>query len=464
MRKDSILIVDDDEFFRAVCSDVLTAAEFSVLTASCGAEAMEIISAEEVDIVLTDLVMPGMDGIALLEGVKQQNALIDVILITGHSSVESAVNALKNGAFDYINKPVNADVLLHTVSSCIEKRRLLEENQEMRQSLKLFEVSWTLSKTLETARLHEAALDAMLQIVASDAGLLIRYDSEHKLLRIKAVRQIDKKGAAGIVRSLMSYSDKDLETSRAISVISRDAFTDKERESLDGFTSILVVPLVSAGRPNGFLIILKKGDEKVWGPKERKRAAFVAEHIAIAYDNAGKYEEAQQLIFVDSLTNLYNSTYLHKILEKELQRSSRLNLPVSLLFIDIDDFKVVNDTNNHLVGSRTLVEVGASILKCVREVDTVVRYGGDEYVVILVDAGSEHALIIAERIRAIMEQSCFQQDDGLEIRLTVSIGISTYPVHTRDQRELIRIADMAMYKAKDISKNCVYLAPLPVRT
>ncbi len=464
MRKDSILVVDDDELFRAICSDVLTAAGFSVLKASCGAEAMEVISSKEVDIVLTDLVMPGMDGIAVLEAVKQYNALIDVILITGHSSVESAVSALKNGAFDYINKPVNADVLLHTVNSCIEKRRLLEENQEMRQSLKLFEVCWTMSKTLETSRLHEAALDAMLQIVASDAGLLIRYDSDHKLLRIKAVRQIDKKGAARIMRNLMSYADKDLETSREISVISTEAFTDKERESLGGFTSILVVPLVSAGRPNGFLIILKKGAEKVWGPKERKRASFVAEHIAIAYDNAGKYEEAQQLIFVDSLTNLYNSTYLHKILEKELKRSSRLNLPVSLLFIDIDDFKVVNDTNNHLVGSRTLVEVGAAILKCVREVDTVVRYGGDEYVVILVDAGSEQALIIAERIRAIMEQSCFQKDEGIEIRLTVSIGISTYPVHTRDQRELIRIADMAMYKAKDISKNCVYLAPLPVRT
>jgi len=221
------------------------------------------------------------------------------------------------------------------------------------------------------------------------------------------------------------------------------------------------VPIVTAGRPGGFLIILKKGEEEPWGMQEKKRASFVAEHIAIAYENARKYEAAQQLIFVDSLTNLYNSKYLHKILDKELQRSSRLHLPVSLLFIDIDNFKEVNDRNDHLVGSRTLVEVGTTILQCVREVDTVVRYGGDEYVVILVDAGYDHALRVAERIRGTIEEYNFQQDGGGGIKLTVSIGISTYPVHTQDKRELIKIADMAMYKAKDMSKNCVYLAPVP---
>ncbi len=461
MRKGSILIVDDDEFFRILCTDVLEAAGYAVQTASSGAQALEIIADREVDIVITDLVMPGMDGLALLEGVKQRNALIDVILVTGHSSIESAVSALKNGAFDYINKPMNDDVLIHTVSSCLEKRRLLEENQDMRQSLKLFEVSWTMSKTLETSKLHESSLDAVLQIVPSDAGVLTRFDSDNKLLRIKAVRHIGKKGAAGIVRSLTSYAGEALKTSREVAVISASAFTEEERSGAGDFSSILVVPIVTAGRPGGFLIILKKGEEEPWGMQEKKRASFVAEHIAIAYENARKYEAAQQLIFVDSLTNLYNSKYLHKILDKELQRSSRLHLPVSLLFIDIDNFKEVNDRNDHLVGSRTLVEVGTTILQCVREVDTVVRYGGDEYVVILVDAGYDHALRVAERIRGTIEEYNFQQDGGGGIKLTVSIGISTYPVHTQDKRELIKIADMAMYKAKDMSKNCVYLAPVP---
>ncbi len=461
MRKSSILVVDDDRFFRIRCSDVLKDAGYSVLAASSGEEALELVTREDIDVVITDLVMPGLDGLDVLNGVRRRNALIDVIMVTGHSTIESAVSALKSGAFDYITKPVNDDVLLHTVNSCLEKKQLLEENQEMRQSLKLFEVSWAVSRTLEQDRLHEASLDAILQIVPSDAGTLIRYDCDNKLLRIKAVRNMDKKGAACIARTLVAHFGENIKNSRQMTVIGASEFNDEEKEGLEGFKGILVVPIVAASKPTGFLIVLRKEGVEAWGAKERKRASFVAEHISIAYENARKYDEAQQLIFVDSLTNLYNSKYLHKILEKELQRSSRLNLPVSLLFIDIDDFKKVNDTNDHLVGSKALVEMGETIVRCVREVDTVVRYGGDEYVVILVDAGYDQALVIAERIRATVEDNAFQHDEGLDIKLTVSIGIATYPIHTRDRRQLIKIADMAMYKAKDAAKNCVYLAPVP---
>ncbi len=460
MRKGNILVVDDDEFFRVRYSDVLREGGYTVYCASCGEDALDVIAEKDIDVVITDLVMPGMDGLALLDAARQRNALIDVIMVTGHITIESAIKALKNGAFDYISKPVNDDVLMHTVNSCFEKKYLLEENQEIRQSLKLFEVSWAVSKTLEEEKLHEAALDAILQIVPSGAGAFIKYDSEQKLLLIKAMRQIDKKETAGILRLLKSHSDVPLQKIRDITVFTA-AECNEESGGFGEFGAALLVPIGNVRRPTGFLLVLKKKGVEPWNTEERQRASFVAEHISIAYENARKYEAAQQLIFVDSLTNLYNSKYLHKILEKELQRSARLKLPVSLLFIDIDNFKQVNEMNDHLVGSRILVEMGGQILKCVREVDTVIRYGGDEYVVILVDAGYDHALVIAERIRATVAENKFQHEEGLDIQLTVSIGISTYPVHTQDKRELIRIADKAMFKAKDASRNCVFLAPVP---
>ncbi|MFQ5353362.1 MAG: diguanylate cyclase [Thermodesulfobacteriota bacterium] len=462
MSKGNILVVDDDEFFRVRYSDVLREGGYTVSQASCGEDALDIISGQDIDVVITDLVMPGINGQAVLEGAKQRKALIEVIVVTGHTSIESAIESLKKGAFDYISKPVNDDELLHTVNSCFEKKQLLEENQEIRQSLKLFEVSWAVSKTLEEPKLHGASLDAILQIVPSDAGAFVKYDREQKALKIKALRNIDKKETAGILRAITGCAGKDLQTLRDITVIT--ALDCREEAGTGGaHRDALIVPIISGARPTGFLLVLKKRGADVWGTKEKQRASFVAEHIAISYENAHKFEAAQQLIFVDSLTGLYNSKYLHKILDKELQRSSRLKLPVSLLFIDIDNFKNVNDANDHLVGSRILVEMGANILQCVREVDTVVRYGGDEYVVILVDAGYDHALVIAERIRATVERFSFQREEGLDIGLTVSIGISTYPIHTRDKRELIRIADLAMFSAKDASKNCVYLAPVPGR-
>ncbi len=461
MHKGNILVVDDDRFFRVRCSDVLKEAGYAVATATSGEEALDLVETKDFDVVITDLVMPGMDGLAVLEGVRRRNALIDVIIVTGHSTIESAVTALKNGAFDYITKPVNDDVLLHTLASCLEKKHLIEENQEIRQSLKLFEVSWQVSKTLDQDKLHEASLDAILQVVPCEAGALIRYDCANKLLRIKAVRHTDKKTAASIVRTMISHFGEGIKNSQKIVVLREEELNEEERAGLAGYGAVMVVPIVAKDRPTGFLVVLRKAGAEPWSTKDRKRASFVAGHISISYENARKYEEAQQLIFVDSLTNLYNSKYLHKILEKELQRSSRLNLPVSLLFIDIDDFKKVNDTNDHLVGSKVLVEMGETILRCVREVDTVVRYGGDEYVVILVDAGYDQALLIAERIRSTVEETVFQKEEGLNIKLTVSIGVATYPVHTRDRKQLIKIADKAMYKAKDAAKNCVYLAPVP---
>ena len=108
-----------------------------------------------------------------------------------------------------------------------------------------------------------------------------------------------------------------------------------------------------------------------------------------------------------------------------------------------------------------MIEIGKILLKCCREVDSVIRYGGDEFVVILVDADYNVAMRVAERIRTSIERHEFMKEDGLGLRITASIGVATYPTHTRDKKELLKTADKAMYKAKDLSRNTVYLAPLP---
>ncbi len=466
MGKGVILVADDDAFFRTICSDILTGGGYSVVTAPSGTRALEIVNNEVVDVVITDLVMPDLSGLDVLEGAKQHNALTDVIVITGHGSIDSAITALKKGAFDYITKPVHEDELLHTVNSCMEKKKLLEENTEMRQSLKLFEVSWAVSNTLEREKLYQASLDAMLQIVPSDAGFLINYNAETKKLGIKGSRHLEPKEGARIVRAVKDAYGKDLKTIRKITSASTvdllGVESKGEKDTIASlYGSLLIVPILSATMPVGFVFALSKEGRKVYEDREMKYAAFVAEHISIAFENARKFEEAQKLIFVDSLTNLYNGKYLDKILEKEIKRADRLNLPLTLLFLDIDNFKKINDKNDHLVGSRVLVEMGGILLKCVRDVDTVIRYGGDEFVIILVDADYDSGFMVADRIRASVEENIFLHEEGLEVKVTVSIGLATYPVHTKGKKELIRMADMAMYSAKDASRNAVFLAPLP---
>lgn len=460
MDKGKILVVDDDAFFRVLCSDILTEGGYTVKTASNGAEAISVIDESQFDVVITDLVMPDMSGLEVLQRSKQHNTLTDVIVITGHGSMESAINALKNGASDYIIKPLNADELLHTVNGCFEKKKLLAENQEMRQSLKLYEVSKAVTATLDINKLYNISLDAFLQIIPGEAGIISFYEDDGKRLEIKAIRHIGLAAGEKVLSAFRAHFEKDLKGGTNI-VVTKPEVDGEGGESLKEYNSMLIAPLSRGSSSIGYILILSALGKNGYNLRDIKNASFINEHISSAFDNAIKYSEAKEMAFIDSLTGLYNSKYLEAALDRELKRADRLMSPVTVLFMDLDNFKRINDTNDHLVGSRVLVEVAKILLKCVREVDTVIRYGGDEYVVILVDADYGVAMRVADRIRASIEQEHFISEESLDIRITASLGVATYPIHTRDKKELLKIADKAMYRAKDLSRNVVYLAPIP---
>ncbi len=185
---------------------------------------------------------------------------------------------------------------------------------------------------------------------------------------------------------------------------------------------------------------------------------FFYRQSRLALINAERNAQAQSLIYIDDLTKLYNSRYLNVVLDREMKRSERYRNFFSVLFMDVDFFKRVNDSHGHLVGSRVLVEVGAVLRACVRETDTVVRYGGDEFVVLLVETNAEEAMLVAERMRRMMESKPFVTDLGLDIRLTISIGIAAFPEHATTKQHLLNLADQAMYRGKESTRNVVYLA------
>jgi diguanylate cyclase (GGDEF)-like protein len=343
----------------------------------------------------------------------------------------------------------------------MEKKKLLEENQEMRQSLKLFDVSRAVASTIDINRLYTISLDALIQMVPGEAGILVFYENEGEELGLKAVRHLDTKVGEEMARVFKARYEKDLKNLENITVISSSEMGEKDRETLKGFSSILVAPLISGKEPLGFLLVLSKVDKSDYTIRDIKNASFIAEHASTAFDNAQRYVEAKEMAYIDSLTNLYNAKYLDLTLDKELKRADRLMMPVTVLFMDLDNFKKINDDNDHLIGSKVLVEVGKILLQSVREVDTVIRYGGDEYVVILLDADFDTGFMVADRIREAVAEFDFIQDEGLKVKITASIGLATYPVHTKNKKELLKMADMAMYRAKDISRNLVYLAPVP---
>ncbi len=179
---------------------------------------------------------------------------------------------------------------------------------------------------------------------------------------------------------------------------------------------------------------------------------------AIALDNALRVARAEALSVTDDLTQLYNSRYLSQVLRRETKRASRSGRPLSLLFIDLDGFKSINDTHGHLYGSRALVEAAGLIRLSARETDVVSRFGGDEFALILPDTGSEGAAAVGERIRERINAHPFLRGDGLDIHLTVSVGVATLPDVAASTEGLIQAADEAMYHVKDHGKNGIYIA------
>jgi diguanylate cyclase (GGDEF)-like protein len=180
---------------------------------------------------------------------------------------------------------------------------------------------------------------------------------------------------------------------------------------------------------------------------------IAARYIAFAY----QLLEAQNLSFVDELTGLYNQRYLPAVLEHEIQRSKRDQAQFSLLFLDIDYFKVVNDGRGHWVGSKLLVEMGKVLKGQVRACDYAFRYGGDEFIILLGSSNSENSKRVAERIRKAVESQPFTVE-GHSLNLTVSIGLATYPEHAQTAAALIQLADQAMYHGKRKSRNIVFVA------
>lgn len=172
----------------------------------------------------------------------------------------------------------------------------------------------------------------------------------------------------------------------------------------------------------------------------------------------GLLEEKERLAFTDSLTGLFNSQYLLNFLENELYHCERYQKSLSVLFLDVDWFKAVNDTHGHLVGSMVLKEIGRLLSSSLRQSDVVARYGGDEFVVVLREVGLQTATRIAERLRCAIGEFQFAAKRGEPVGLTVSGGVSSFPEHGRTALELIRRADEAMYNAKQLSKNCVRIA------
>ena len=307
--------------------------------------------------------------------------------------------------------------------------------------------------SLDPVRVADAMLSRLSTWVPAGAWLMVAAEEGSSLRQVAArgltakLEPVAHAVARLVVRSGSRFASADLSQDRNIS----------------GATSVaaMAFPLACRGRTVGAVVAL---DRRISSGEPKLSSAALAalesaiEPGAIALDNALRVQRAEALSVTDDLTSLYNSRYLAQVLRRESKRAARSGRPLSLLFLDLDGFKSINDTHGHLFGSRALVEAAAVIRSSARETDMVARYGGDEFALVLPETGSEGASAVGERVRERLEAHQFLQADGLRITLTASVGVATFPDAAATVEALIQAADLAMYWVKERGKNGIHVA------
>ncbi len=218
--------------------------------------------------------------------------------------------------------------------------------------------------------------------------------------------------------------------------------------------SLMCAPLKIKDRVVGVLRLINKNGKVPFTDNDMNVLINAASFAAVAIERVFLYERLKN----DELTNLFNMRYLNQAIEMEIERSRRYNAIFSVIFMDLDNFKKVNELFGHLIGSRVLVEIAQLLQENLRKIDIISRYGGDEFVIILPQTQRAAGFLVAERLRKVIEKKVFLKREGFSIRLTASFGVASFPDNARNKEELIKIADKAMYRGKFSTKNIVFAA------
>ncbi|HTY17848.1 MAG TPA: diguanylate cyclase [Myxococcota bacterium] len=443
-----VLVVDDTRFDREIAREAVGDAAEVVCCASAE-DALAALALAPADLVLSDLQLPGLSGSELLERVRRDHPGTDVILITAHASVDSAIAALRMGAADYVTKPVRPDDLGRLVRRTLERRRLAAENVHLRDLLATVEDCRLLSASLDAAEIHGVALDVLLTRLRRRRGIAVFHRGPSLATDDVACRGY---GDADRLRAALA-SDKpiDVESIEHADLTTSGPLHDALRSAGLAPQQLLVVPIHGRAAEGGVLILPE--DDQPFRPAELEIARLIATHAQVAVQNAERYHQAKERAFVDDVTGVYNARYLFTALDHEIRRAERYGSSLALLFLDVDRFKLVNDHHGHLVGSRTLRRLAEVLTGCIRQVDTLARYGGDEFTILLVDTGLEPGLAVAERIRASVAESRFESRAREPLSITVSVGVSAFPTHGATAEGLLDLADKAMYRAKSLGRD-----------
>lgn len=342
-----------------------------------------------------------------------------------------------------------------------KNRPSMDESKKRLLHLATFnEIGKALTSSLDLSEILNVVMEKISVILEPKNWSLLLVDEETDELRfevvvgegaekIKGLRLKIGEGVAGWV----AKEQKPL----LVPDVSKDPRFYKKIDEISSFNtrSIICVPLTTRGKCLGVIELINKEEEDNFGPEDLILLTTMADYTAIAIENAKFFNKIQELTITDDLTKLYNQRFLHGRLEYEIERAKRFEYALSVIFIDLDHFKEINDTYGHLCGSKLLREAAMLFSGMIRSVDMACRYGGDEYLLLMPETTKKDALMIAEKLKNALGKNVFLRDESINARLSGSFGVATFPDDANNKNDLIHMADNAMYRVKNSTRNAV---------
>jgi two-component system cell cycle response regulator len=446
-----VLVVDDILANVRLLEAKLTAEYFDVLTAMNGIDAVETVQRARPDIVLLDVMMPGIDGIEVCKRIKSNPMTqhIPVIMVTALDQPEDRVRGLEAGADDFLTKPVNDLALFCRVKSLVRLKMLTDELRARSDASELLSLAG--SYTQDTDRLRGSVLVIDNRPSTAErlvAALASRHDVEHVDDPQAAVTYAAERQFELIIVSL------DIEHADGLRICSQLKSMEATRQ-----TPILIV--VDPDDHDRLLKALDMGvNDYLIRPIDRQelmaRANTQVRRCRYAAQLRSNVQATIEMAVTDPLTGLYNRRFMESQLGPMVEHGINRGKQLSVLALDVDFFKAVNDSHGHDVGDRVLQEVAARLRNNVRNVDLVCRVGGEEFIIILPDTDGVIAMRVAERIRKAIASKPFNSGARTgPLSITLSIGIACIEDATDTTNDLLKRADQALYRAKREGRNRV---------
>ncbi|MYM40516.1 putative bifunctional diguanylate cyclase/phosphodiesterase [Duganella qianjiadongensis] len=430
-----LLLVDDEPRLLSSLYELLRDRDYELITATNGAEALAQLTRVKFDLILLDLRLPDMSGHEIMDFINSRGIEGDIIVMSGDVGIEAAIGALKRGAYDYLRKPYSREELLKTVENALQKRRLANDNSRIASQLE------------NSERMYRSLVD-------SSPDIIYTLNHEGKITfvndRVQQLLGFSREELIGKHYSVLVH-EEDLERARY-------AFNDRRgEERASRNVELRLKSNLGSGIERTFSNTLMTISLNAIGmhvpEQEVKQEVFGTYGVARDITDRKRAEEViSYQAYHDILTDLPNRMLFKDRLGLAVIQAKRKLTELAVMFVDLDRFKLVNDTLGHVKGDELLQQVAQRLKDCLRRGDTLARQGGDEFTIVLPELRDrQDAKAIADKFLESLHRPF--DLDGHEVHISASIGIAIYPGDGETIDELLRHADIAMYQVKALGKN-----------